>query len=299
MMNLHAEALAGKLCQGPDPHPRGATRFVVPPGAVDTHAHVIGTGPAYPLVAARSYTAPEATSAAYLAMLDATGMANGVLVQVSVHGTDNRLMVETLKTSNGRLKGIGVVEPDVSDGELEALAAAGVVGLRINVLFGGGIGFEAIEPLARRIAPLGWHLQFLIDGKGLIEIGPRLESLPVPFVIDHMGYADAAAGVGQPGFQALLNLLRNGDGWVKLSGAYRLSKQEPSYPDTIPLARALIEARPDRCVWGSDWPHVAHDGRMPNVGELLDLMADWALDEETRKRILVDNPRKLYGFGPV
>ena len=282
-------------CPGPDPAPRGASKFVVPPGAVDTHAHVIGLPPDFPFVAGRSYTPPAATPDAYLAMLDATGMNHGVLVQVSVHGTDNRLMLETLRATDGRLRGIGVVSPGLKRPEADAMRQAGVVGLRLNVLYGGGLGFDDLDATEALCLEMGWHIQLLLDARTLPgALATRLSRLRVPVVIDHMGHfpADAAA----PGFQTLLSLVRDG-AWVKLSGAYRLA-EEP-WDATIPMARALLEAAPGRCVWGSDWPHVAHWKRMMNVGELLGLLADWVPNPAARNRVLVDNAHALYGFGPA
>jgi predicted TIM-barrel fold metal-dependent hydrolase len=285
------------MCPAPDPAPRPPRRIALPDGACDTHAHVIGGPPGYPLVDSRSYTPPEAAPAAYLGMLDAVGMARGVLVQVSVHGTDNRLMVETLTAHRDRLRGIAVVGADASDAELARLKDAGVVGLRLNVLFGGGVGFDQLERLGDRCRELGWHLQFLLDARALPELAPRLERLPVPFVVDHMGHMPVSAGIDHPGFQGLLGLLRRGKDWVKLSGAFRTSVAGPPYADTIPFARALLAAAPDRMVWGSDWPHVAHAGPMPNVGDLLDLLADWVPDPAQRDAVLAANPARLYGFG--
>ncbi|HLI11881.1 MAG TPA: amidohydrolase family protein [Alphaproteobacteria bacterium] len=282
-------------CQGPDLAPR-PPRFAVPRGAVDCHAHVIAPPERFPYVAERSYTPPPASPEAYFAMHDRLGIARGVLVQVSVHGTDNRYMVEVLRARPRRLRGIAVVAADAANAALEALHEAGIRGVRLNVLFGGGIGLEALEPLAQRIKELGWHIQLLVDGPGLVALAPRLLELPVPFVIDHMGYMPAAAGVAQPGFQTLLRLLREGDCWVKLSGANRLSRGPIPYRDTVPFARALVAARPERLVWGSDWPHVAIEGPMVNDGDLLDLFAEWVPDAATRRLILVDNPAKLYGF---
>lgn len=283
------------LCPGPDPHPRGPRRFAVPCGAVDTHAHVIGLPPRWPLVANRSYTPPEAGPSAYLAMLDATGMTHGVLVQVSVHGTDNRLMESVLRAHPDRLRGIGVVGLGRSEAEYGALKAAGVVGLRVNVLFGGGVSLDGLESYGALCREMGWHLQLLLDARQLPELAPRLAKLPVPFVVDHMGHMPAAGALEQPGFRTLVLLVRDG-AWVKLSGAYRLSDDAPAYPETTPMARALLEAAPERCVWGSDWPHVANWGVMPNVGDLLDLLADWAPEAALRHRVLVENPARLYGF---
>lgn len=284
------------LCAAPDPDPRGPTRYVVPPGAVDCHAHITGLPPRYPLVETRSYTAPEASPQAYLAMLKATGMTHGVLVQPSVHGTNNSLIAEALRAQKGKLRGIAVVAPEVAERELAALNEVGYRGCRLNVLFGGGIGLAAIDTLAKKVAPFGWHLQFLIDVREIAPIAKQLEKLPVPWVVDHMGYVPAHEGVSNAGFRTLVSLLRDSDGWVKISGAFRLSSEGPPYRDTIPFAHALVEARPDRLVWGSDWPHVAIKPPMPRIGDLLDLLADWVPDAGQRQRVLVDNAHKLYGF---
>ena len=282
-------------CPPPDPAPHGPTRYAVPPGAVDTHAHVIGAPPAHPFVEGRSYTPPEATPTAYLHMLDATGMTYGVLVQVSVHGTDNRLLVQILRAHPARLRGVAVAPLGLPDREYAALRDAGVTGLRLNVLYGGGIGFEDVERYGALCRGWGWHLQFLLDARALPPLAPRLSRLPVPVVVDHMGHFPTSAGPDDPGFRTLVSLVRDG-AWVKLSGAYRLSVEGPPYRDTVPFARALHAAAPDRCVWGSDWPHVSHRGRMMNVGELLDLLAEWVPDEDARRRVLAENPVRLYGF---
>jgi predicted TIM-barrel fold metal-dependent hydrolase len=269
----------------------------MPAGAVDTHAHVIGLPPAYPFVEGRAYTPPAAPPSAYLAMLDGTGMTHGVLIQVSVHGTDNRLMLETLRTNRQRLRGIAVAPLGLPDKAYRDMQETGVVGLRLNVLFGGGIGLERLEDYGALCRELGWHLQFLVGTRHLPPIAARLGKLPVPFVVDHMGHPSAADGVEEPGFQTLVALVRDG-GWVKLSGAFRVTAEGPPYRDTILLARALHQAAPDRCVWGSDWPHVATwlPKPMPDVGDLLDVLADWVPDETARRRVLVDNPARLYGF---
>ncbi|MET0313447.1 MAG: amidohydrolase family protein, partial [Hansschlegelia sp.] len=270
--------------------------FEVPAGAVDCHAHVIGLPPKYPFVAERSYTPPEATPERSLAMLDATGMTHGVLIQVSVHGVDNRLMLETMRANPGRLRGVAVVALDAPQRELAAMAEAGVRALRLNVLFGGGVGLERIEDYGALAREMGWHLEFLLDAKDLPELAPRLRRLPVPVVIDHMGHFPTSRGLEDPGFRTLRSLVADG-AWVKLSGAYRTSVDGAPYADVVPFARALIEAAPDRCVWGSDWPHVAHWDRVLNAGDLLDGLADWTDDDDARRRVLVDNPRRLYAFG--
>jgi len=274
----------------PDAQPRPPARFALPAGAVDTHAHVIGD--AY--IAERSYTPRPAPPADYLRMLDATGMAHGVLVQVSVHGTDNGLMLDTLRAHAGRLRGIAVAPHDLPDAGWRALRDAGVVGLRLNTTTGGGVGVAALAEYEAVCAELGWHLQFLVEAGQLPALAGKVARLRVPAVFDHMGYVGPAQADGPPG-RTLLQLVRDG-AWVKLSGAFRLSRDGPPYADTAPFARALAEAAPQRCVWGSDWPHVSFRGRMPNTGDLLDLLAEWVPDPDRRNAILADNPRRLYGF---
>jgi predicted TIM-barrel fold metal-dependent hydrolase len=293
--HLAFETGAAPACPGPDPQPRGATRFIVPKGAVDCHAHVVGLPPETILAPNRSYTAPVATEAQYLHMLEATGMTRGVLVQISIHGTDNSLMLEALRAYPQRLKGVAVVERDITGRECEELATAGIVGLRINVMTPGGRTLADIERYGAICRAMGWHLQLFIDAAVLAEYGTALSGLGVPLIFDHMGHRPAKNGVQDPGFQNLLGLVQDG-AWVKLSGAYRVTSAGFPYTDTIPMARALVAAAPERCVWGSDWPNVSTWAHMPNVGDLLDLLADWVPDEATRNRILVDNPASFYGF---
>lgn len=282
------------LCLGPLPDVASAS-FDIPRGACDTHAHVIGDGARYPYVENRSYTPPPAPEDKYLAMLAATGMARGVLVQVSVHGTDNRYMLDVLGRHRDTLRGVAVVNPDVTDHELQAMHTAGVRGVRFNVLFGGGVGLDALDLLAPRIARLGWHAQFLMDVRHLPDAMPRLAKLPIPCVFDHMGHMPVSDGIQHPGFQALLHGVKEYGWWAKLSGAYRISEQFDHYDDVTPWAQALIQAAPDRMVWGSDWPHVSIP-RMPNTGVLRNLLPKWAPIDSLRRRILVDNPQVLYDF---
>jgi 2-pyrone-4,6-dicarboxylate lactonase len=282
------------VCPAPDRNPRAPTRFQMPWGAVDTHAHVIGAPPEYPLIENRSYTPPSATGDDYFRMLDATGVTFAVLVQVSVHGTDNQLLMDMLDRYPERLRGIAVAPHDLPEREWLKMKEAGVVGLRLNTLSGGGIGLDHLDRYEALCAELGWHLQFLTDTSRLDPVASRLSRLRVPYVMDHMGHFAVSDGLESAGMQLMLKLMADG-AWVKLSGGYRVS-DAPGYTDTVPFARALIEAAPDRCVWGSDWPHPAYWGAMPNDGDLLDLLADWAPDEAVRNAILVDNAHRLYGF---
>ncbi len=270
--------------------------FSLPANACDTHAHVVADDTeSYPFVANRSYTPPPAPEDNYLSMLQRTGMHRGVLVQISVYGDDNRYMLEVLKRHPDTLRGVGVVRDTVTDKQLRQMHEAGVRGLRINVLFGGGTGFDAMEALARKIADYGWHMQFLLDARQLPELLPRLKKLPVPGVIDHMGHMPVAEGINHPGFRAMQELIEHHGWWVKLSGAYRISDDFPAFRNVTPWAQALIATNEDQMLWGSDWPHVAI-ARMPDTGHLLGQLAHWAPQASVRQKILVDNPAKLYGF---
>ena len=279
-----------QLCPAPDPTQRKPQRFTVPPGAVDTHAHVVGTT----FIPNRSYTPPPASGEQYLGMLDATGMTYGVLVQISVHGTDNDVMLKVVDENRDRLRAVAVVGPDVSDTELSRLAANNVVGLRLNTLAAGGVGLDKLPRYNSICREMGWHLQFLTNTHHLAEAYWSLTELTEPYVIDHMGDFDVERGLDAPDWQLMLQLMACG-AWTKLSGAFRMSRM-PDYSDTIPFARSLVAAAPDRCVWGSDWPHVGFWGDMPNIGNLLDLLVDWAPDTATRDAILTTNPHRLYGF---
>ncbi|MFG5776336.1 amidohydrolase family protein [Comamonas sp. J-3] len=282
-------------CLSPLPNVEPAS-FVLPPGACDTHAHVVAEDmQKYPMVANRSYTPHPATEGDYLQMLHATGMERGVLVQISVYGTDNRYMLEVLSRHPQKLRGIAVVDADISEQELERMHHLGVRGLRINVLFGGGIGFAAMEKLAQKIAPLGWHMQFLLDAAQLPELMPRLEKLPVIGVVDHMGHTPVASGLHSPAMQSLLHLMKDKGWWVKLSGAYRIGEEFPGFADVVPWAQQLYAAAPEQCVWGSDWPHVALQ-KMPDTGALRNQLPRWLQTAEDLQQVLVHNPQKLYGF---
>ncbi len=282
------------LCQPPNSD-LTPPKFVAPPGAWDCHLHIIGPPAQYPHVPNRSYTPVEAHVGHYRRVTAALCIDHAVIVQPSFYGTDNRCTRDAILASNGRWRGVAVVDPTIKESELAQLHEAGFRGVRINLLFKGGLAMEVLEQIAHLIQPLGWHVQLLVDGRDLPELAPRLRKLPVPFVVDHMGHMPTAVGVQHPGFQTLLQLAREGC-WVKLSGPYRISGEQYPYDDVVPFARALVEAAPSRMVWGTDWPHPAVSVPIPRVGDLMDLVPLWIPDAETRRRVLVENPAKLYGF---
>lgn len=284
-------------CAPADPAPRTPS-FTAPAGAVDCHAHVFGPQSRYPYHPDRTYTPPDASLEAYLALHRTLGIARGVLVQPSVYGLDNAATRDALVELRRRgldYRGVAVVDRRVTDDRLEALDRDGFRGVRLNLLFKGGIDWHDVEALAARLADRGWHLQFLLDVSQVEELEARLGHLPVPVVIDHMGHMPCERGIEHPGFAALCRLLAAGGTWVKLSGAYRITGRAATpYDDVTPFARRLIEANDERCVWGSDWPHPHIPVAMPNDGDLFDELARWAPDETQRRRILVDNPQRLY-----
>lgn len=272
-------------------------RFEMPAGATDTHSHVIGVPPEYPFVPERSYTPPEAPLSAYMAMHRALGIERAVIVTPSVHGTDNRITVEAIAGYGTNARGIAVVNPDISDERLMELHYGGIRGIRLNVLFGGGVGLHAFEALAPRIRSMGWHIQLLIDvSQDMAAMAPMIRASGIPVVVDHMGHMPVERGLDDPGFKAFLALVRDGLCWAKLSGNYRISTRRPHFEDAIPFAQALIEACPQHMVWGTDWPHVAQTEVMPDTTVLLNALDDYAPDAEMKRLILVDNPATLYGF---
>lgn len=287
-----------KPCRGPDYDTR-APAIRPPPKSCDTQAHVFGPASRFPYAEGRGYTPPDCPVDLFIRLLDHLGIERGVIVHGSAHGTDNRVSLDGIASYPERLRGVAVIAPDTPDGELQTLAAGGVRGIRLSTMLKGAIGTDHLERMAERVRPLGWHIVIHVDKAGeIVELAPRLRRLGVDVIIDHLGRIRGGQGVEHAGFRSLLELLRDTDTcWVKLSSWYRLSDAGPPYDDMTPLARALIDARPDRVIWGSNWPHpILWQGVMPNDGDLLDQFMDWAGDDATRKQILVDNPAALYGF---
>jgi predicted TIM-barrel fold metal-dependent hydrolase len=264
------------------------------------HAHVCGPDSRYPLIAQRLYTPPVASPEDFRHMLDALGVARGVLVQPSIYGTDNRAMLDALAGDPKRLRGVAVVRFDVAAAELERLHAAGVRGVRSNIVDlkdnKGQLPLEPLRALAERIKPFGWHIEFLMHVHEFPQLDWQLADFPVDVVFGHLGYVPAAEGLETPGFAALLRLMRDGKAWVKLTAPYRLTLGAMPYADVAPFAQALVDAAPGRLLWGSDWPHVFIKTAMPNDGDLFDTFAAWVPDAALRRRILVDNPAQVYDF---
>lgn len=272
-------------------------RIRFPANACDCHAHVFGPQDRFPYPDNAGYIPPDAVTADYVGMLKNNGCDRGVLVQPSVYGTDNRCMVDALRSGMHALRGIAVVGADVSDRELEDLHAAGVRGVRINLASETeGLTLADGERLAPRLEEMGWHLQFYLDLPKMPEAEARLAKLPITIVIDHFARCPAAAGTDAPAFRALQRLVSRDNCWAKIMGPYFISQNAPLYPEVTPLAHALLATAPDRIVWGSDWPHPGARALMPEDPVLAELLADWVPDEAQRRKVLVDNPARLYGF---
>ena len=273
------------------------SRLEVPPGSVDCHTHVFVDG--YPLIPERGYNPPQSDLDDMMAMHEKLGVDRVVFTQPSVYGTDNSAILDAADRIPGRARAVVAVGADITDDELGELHARGARGIRLNLDNVGGMPIELDEvpSMAKRIAALGWHVEFLFAGHDLPDLLSLLRSLDAPISIGHFGYMPAAEGVGYPPFQDLLGLVREGNTWVKLSAPNRLGVGDlPPWPDVIPLAHALIEANPDRMVWATDWPHPNKFDVQPNDADLLEQVELWAPDSEMRRRILVDNPTTLYGF---
>jgi predicted TIM-barrel fold metal-dependent hydrolase len=276
----------------------------LPPGSCDVHAHVSGPFDKFPLVAGAPYRTPLSPFDEYIAMLDRVGTTNGVLIQPSACGYDNRGMIDALGRAPERLKGVAVVAPNVSDNELAELNRLGVRGIRFSEVGHprgapppGFLGFTELEKLAPRIREIGWHAQVWTASHIIAENAGMLRSLRIPIVIDHMGLFDVRRGVTDPIFETLVSLLKEGSFWLKVT-AFRNSQALPDMEDVRPFHEALVKGAPNRLVWGSDWPFIGMGGRIPNVGQLLDLLRQWTGDEVAFRKIMVENPRQLYGFQP-
>ena len=282
---------------GPDPAPRAPT-FHASALTCDTHCHIFGPVAKYPYAATRPYTPPEAPLAAFKALHARIGVERAVIVNATTYGRDNRVILDAIAQSGGRYRGIGNVDERMTDRELEALAAGGLDGCRFTFIsrLGGRPDMDAFDRLVLRIAPLAWHVDLYLEAAHLDELAPRLEALPVAYVIDHMGLVDASAGPEQPAFKNLLALLaRDEKCWVKITGPERVSRTGPPFHDAVPFARKLIETAPRRVLWGTDWPH-PNVPFMPNDGDLMDLVPMYAADEHTRGLLLVENPARLFRF---
>lgn len=273
-------------------------RHALPPGACDAHCHVFGPADVFPYAESRSYTPPDAPYQAMAALHERLGVERAVVVQANCHGSDHRALLDALARSAGRYRGVALLGADATEAAVSQLHDGGVRAARFNFVphLGGAPDPAVFDRVVALIAPLGWHLCLHLDGAMLPELLPRLTALPLPFVVDHMGRLKAGDGLESPAMRALRDLSSVPQAWVKVSGIDRISSGKRPFAEGLPFVRALAEALPDRCLWGTDWPHPNVAGDMPDDGELVDLLFDACPDAALRQRILVDNPARLYGF---
>ena len=279
------------------PTPR-RPRFVPPPGAVDAHCHVFGPGARFPYAAERRYTPCDAPKTKLWGLRDYLGFDRNVIVQATCHGADNRALVDALLTSQGRARGVATVAASVTDRELAALDAAGVRGVRFNFVrrLVDTTPREVLLQIARRVAPLGWHVVIYFEAAELPELYDFFASLPTTVVVDHMGRPDVTRSVDGPEFELFVRLMRERPNiWSKVSCPDRLSRSgAPDYADVVPFARRLVETFPDRVLWGTDWPHPNLKSHMPDDGALVDFIPRIAPAAHLQRQLLSDNPARLY-----
>ena len=280
-------------------HPAPSSpEFVLPDGAVDAHCHVFGPAAEFPFAPERKYTPCDAGKGNLWQLRDHLGFSRNVIVQATCYGADNRALADALQSSRGKARGIATVRSTVTGDELAQLHAAGVRGVRFNFVkrLVDSLPFDELAGIAERIAPLGWHIVIYFEAADLAEYYDFFTSLPTTVVVDHMGRPDVSQPVNGAGFDLFIKLLtENENFWSKVSCPERISEVgPPGYEDVIPFARRVIDAFPDRVLWGTDWPHPNMKSHMPDDGKLVDLIPHIALTEELQQKLLVGNPMRLY-----
>ena len=280
----------------PDPHTR-TPKFRLPPLACDAHCHVFGPAAKFPYATDASYVPPDAPFEGLQKLHSILGIKRAVIVHASCHGADMRVTLDAIARSKGRYRGTAIVDRSYTMKDFERLHEGGIRGVRFNFVkhLGGRPERAFFYRTIERVKPLGWHLILHLDSQDLVELEKTLKTIPIPMVIDHMGRVKAADGLEQKPFKLLLEFMKTEKFWVKVCGAERVSSMGPPFTDAMPFARALIDAAPDRVLWGTDWPH-PNVNSMPNDGDLVDLFPLMAPDPKIQKKILVENPARLYGF---
>jgi len=271
--------------------------FKPPPLACDAHCHVFGPAAKFPYDPNAAYTPQDAPFEKLQALHARLGLERAVIVHASCHGADMRATLDAIARSGGRYRGTAIIDSSVDEKQFAAMHAGGIRAVRFNFVrhLGGRPDMGFFKQTVERVRAMGWHLILHLDAQDLVELEPILDKLPVPFVIDHMGRVKAADGLDQPAFRALLALMRNLNAWVKICGAERVSSAGPPFTDAVPFARALVEAAPERVLWGTDWPH-PNVKWMPDDGALLELFPMMVPEARLQRQILVKNPASLYGF---
>lgn len=271
--------------------------FKLPEGAVDAHCHVFGPAAEFPFAPERKYTPCDAGKAALFALRDHLGVTRNVIVQATCHGKDNRAVLDAIAASEGRARGVASVGADITREELRAMDEGGIRGVRFNFVrrLVDATPREVFLDIAGKVADLGWHIVVYFEAGDLEELTPFLKQLPTTIVVDHMGRPDVGRGVDHPDFRRFLDLMAENDNiWSKVTCPERLSLQGPPYDDVVPFGQAVVEAFPDRVLWGTDWPHPNMKSHMPDDGLLVDHIPRVASTPEQQRKMLIDNPMRLY-----
>jgi len=271
--------------------------FKAPAGAVDAHCHVFGPADKFPYHPKRKYTPCDAPKEKLFALRDYLGFERNVIVQASCHGTDNAALVDALETAGELARGVAVVDPAITGEELQAMDEAGVRAVRFNFVkrLVDDTPRDVFVSIAEKIKPLGWHIVVYFEAPDLEELAPFLNELNTTIVVDHMGRPDVSKGVDHPDFQRFIDLMKNNDRiWTKVSCPERLTQTPPDYSDVVPFARTLVETFPDRVLWGTDWPHPNMKSHVPDDGKLVDVIPEIAPTSELQRKLLIDNPMRLY-----
>lgn len=285
-----------KPCAGPDRSPRRPA-FAMPRGACDTHVHVFGPAARFPFSPARSYTPEDCTLEDLDALHAALGIDRAVIVHGGAHGTDNAATLDALDRRPDRLRGVAVIPSGLPRREIEDMHSRGMRGCRMSTVVSGGASFDHLEALAAETADLGWHLVLHFHRSAeLLDVEPMLNRIDSTFVLDHLARITGEEGVESEPFAAVLRLLDTDRCYVKLASLYRLSAERYPHRDMLPLIERVVAHRPDRILWGTNWPHPICPVPMPNDGDIVDLVPLWLPDETQRQMALVDNPAALYGF---
>jgi len=275
-------------------------RLEAPSGACDTHLHIYGRPERYPLSSERNYTPdPRSTLDDYIKVHRTLGLERAVIVTGSAYGTDNQITLDALARMSGSFKALALLDPAITDARLLHLKESGFTGFRVKINGKGGLSFEDTQKILPRVENFAWHVEFMSQSMDeVLASVPFLRSLKIPYVFDHVAHAEPDMTEDNAKFKELLRILRGEEhAWINLYSFYQLSKQgPPDYADMVPVVRAIIETRPDRVIWGSNWPHAGIPVAMPNDGDLLDFLLASAPHEKSRKSILADNPAKLYGW---
>jgi predicted TIM-barrel fold metal-dependent hydrolase len=286
-----------KTTASPDPNTR-KPQFTPPPLACDAHCHIFGPGSKFPYSKDAAYEPPDSPFEALQSLHRKLGLERAVIVHASCHGSDMRVTLDGIARSKGAYRGTAIIDEKYTDADFERMHEGGIRAVRFNFVkhLGGRPEMGFFNKTVERVKAMGWHLILHLDADDLVEFEDLFRRIPVPMVIDHMGRVKAAGGLEQEPFKILLSSLKNENIWVKVCGAERVSSMGPPFTDAVPFAQALIAAAPDRILWGTDWPHPNVGAHMPNDGDLVDLFPLMAPDPAVQRKILVENPARLYGF---